>query len=514
MLARYALVDSTGQVVNLVEWDGSTAFDVPRVVPIGANRANVGDYYDGSAFTSTPSSYAGLPVVSGSVRSKMPNGQGGTLTGGEGVASRHWDTTNVACTDPWFEFFHGRVQTNGSVGIDLELPLTGSFANQYRFAVLTNLSGVAANQSTATLTQATFFNMRNDPYFVALGGSVSVDGLTITVPAACRFRSDRMVGLTLSGPYFKQIDTIAADGSAQAHMVSVYGRSDLGDRNTTYAANSGNALVYSRDWTSAAFSTTSMGMPHAVLGSGVAGTKTVVVDGDSIICEAYGAGWNNSDIGDSNGVLCFAKRALSAGGYSFIDASVSGTNVRNFQLGWDTHGIRASLLQYANVVFTDHIHNDRRSGLAFTDATAGLRTLYNWHNAFLRTRAMPGARIVRCTLCPATNSTDNWMTDGGQTGKNDDSTWVSDYATNSKGNQYKLADLIMQRGTFSAVPRGGQNCDAGFDLYAALGCPSDGTWPVNGTANFATPDGTHPLQALHVTAASVLQSQLASLLGF
>ena len=173
-------------------------------------------------------------------------------------------------------------------------------------------------------------------------------------------------------------------------------------------------------------------------------------------------------------------------------------------------------------MITDHLHNDRRTGVAFAaiagwseasprrwNAT-GLRTRYEWHNDWLRSKLKPGARIVRCTLAPYTNSTDAWATTAGQTGKNDDATWAADYATGATGDQFKLADLIMRRGAFAGIAYGGAGQpDAGFDLYAALGGTADGKWPAG-----ATSDGTHPSETRQAAAAAVLAPLLPALLGF
>ena len=52
-------------------------------------------------------------------------------------------------------------------------------------------------------------------------------------------------------------------------------------------------------------------------------------------------------------------------------------------------------------------------------------------------------------------------------------------------------------------------CDAGYDLYAALGGTIDGRWSAGTTA-----DGTHPSEALQIAAAADLAPRLAALLGF
>ena len=68
----------------------------------------------------------------------------------------------------------------------------------------------------------------------------------------------------------------------------------------------------------------------------------------------------------------------------------------------------------------------------------------------------------------------------------------------------------MRRGAFAGLAYGGAaECDAGYDLYAALGGTVDGRWPAGGTS-----DGTHPSEALQIAAAADLAPRLPALLGF
>ena len=356
------------------------------------------------------------------------------------------------------------------------------------------------------------------------GCSVSADGLTVTVPNGTRFRTDRFeLSLVAGAQYFVQTETLAVDGSAVGYPIGRYRVPALGDLSFNNAAASNADLVFSTNWSSVWDGTAGGALgPIAVLGGGAA--PVVIVDGDSIVAEAArpGSGHNASDVGDAWGVKCFAKRALNAAGYAFIDVSVSGTNVGNFMAGFGKAGIRAALMGYGRAVITDHLHNDRKSGIGFeavatwTEASpaawnnTGLRVRYGWHNAWLRSKLKPGARIVRCTLVPATNSTDAWATVAGQTGKNDDAVWAADYATGPNGDQFKLNDLVMRRGSFAGLAFGGPaECDAGYDLHAAVGGTADGRWPAAGTS-----DGTHPSEALQIAAAADLGPRLAGLLGF
>ena len=133
---------------------------------------------------------------------------------GERAVHRQRDRTNVAVQRPWLEFFHGRVLSTGVVDLELETGLSGGTTAKYRCALLTAISGTAKNQSSATVTPATFFGMLEDAGFVAAGGTVSLDGRTITVPNGCRFRSDRLeLALAVGQEYFIQTECVAADGS-------------------------------------------------------------------------------------------------------------------------------------------------------------------------------------------------------------------------------------------------------------------------------------------------------------
>ncbi len=463
-------------------------------------------------------------ITSGSVRAQMMVGQAGTYAGGERATHRLRDRSNAALARPWLEYFHGRILSSGVVDTELETGLSGGVAGKYRAALLTGISGTGKNQTGATVHRATFRGMLADAGFVAAGGAVSADGETVTVPNGRRFRSDRLeLSLAPGEEYFVQTECVAVDGSVAPNP---RGRScipALGDLAFNEAAGSAADTVFKRDWSAVWNATlTSAFGPVAVLGGGSA--PVVIVDGDSIICDlaAPGTGANGTDAGDAFGVKNFAKRALNAMGYAFIDVSVAGTNVGNFMAGYGRNGVRAGLMQYGAAVITDHLHNDRRSTVAFA-ATAGwseanrapwnstgLRTRYQWHNDWLRTKLATGARIVRCTLAPYTVSTDAWATTAGQTGRNDDAVWVADYATATSGDAFKLNDTIMRRGAFAGAAYGsaGQP-DAGFDLYAAVGGTADGKWPAGGTT-----DGTHPSESRQTAAAAVLAPLLPGLLGF
>ncbi len=312
------------------------------------------------------------PVTSGAVRAQMMVGQSGTYAGGERATHRLRDRSNVAVARPWLEFFHGRILSSGVVDTELETGLAAGVAAKYRAAILTGISGTGKNQAGATVHRATFLGMAADAAFVAAGGAVSGDGRTVTVPNGWRFRSDRLeLSLTAGEEYFVQTECVAANGSVAPNPRGRACIPALGDLTFNEAAASTADTVFRKDWSAVwnAALTSAFG-PVAVLGSGSA--PVVIVDGDSIICDlaAPGSGASGTDAGDAFGVKNFAKRALNARGYAFIDVSVAGTNVGNFMAGYGRSGIRADLMKYGAAVITDHLHNDRRSTTPFA-ATAG-----------------------------------------------------------------------------------------------------------------------------------------------
>ena len=243
-------------------------------------------------------------ITSGSVRAQMMVGQSGTYAGGERATHRLRDRTNVAVARPWLEFFHGRILSSGVVDTELETGLASGVTAKYRAAILTGISGTGKNQAGATVHRATFSGMLVDAAFVAAGGAVSADGLTVTVPNGWRFRSDRLeLALTAGEEYFVQTECVAANGAVAPNPRGRACIPALGDLTFNEAAGSSADTVFRKDWGAVwNASLTSAFGPVAVLGSGSA--PVVIVDGDSIICDlaAPGTGANGTDAGDAFGV--------------------------------------------------------------------------------------------------------------------------------------------------------------------------------------------------------------------
>ncbi|WP_062220469.1 hypothetical protein [Aureimonas sp. D3] len=397
-----------------------------------------------------------------------------------------------------------------------------------RAALVTGIAGVAQDQSAAVLTKMTWFGMVMDYPFMRAGGAVSADGFTLTVPNGFAYRTDRVASFRLAaGRYYIQEEYRAFGTGDIIRPTGLYGRgTDFGEYGLGLPTDTANDLVFAKNWSGAgtAALTAAASGPCAVLGTGPEGVKCVLVDGDSNICEAaLSSRTNGVDTGDDDDCLGPVKRALNMKGYSFIDVSLSGSNIGNQFAGYDAgpSALRRVFRQYCDGVITNHAGNDRRSGITFENVGAapgslndasgnGLRVLTSWHNSDLRATLRGPKRIVRTTLLPATTSTDGYATTANQTGKNDDAVWVSDYATSANGDQFKLADLNMRRGAYATLPYGGAGeCDAGWDMYAASGHTADGKF-----APLSTNDGTHQFVANIVAAANDLAPRLPALLGF
>ena len=109
--------------------------------------------------------------------------------------------------------------------------------------------------------------------------------------------------------------------------------------------------------------------------------------------------------------------------------------------------------------------------------------------------------ILRPKLIPRNGSSDNWATLAGQTN-------VVAFDTKAQTLD-DWFDTKVADGTLSATL--GMN----VARAAATGGATPGSdywhWPVNGTANYATPDGTHPYGPIHILMAGELRAKIEAL---
>lgn len=470
----------------------------------------------------------GLPIVSGSTRGCLnsinllgKDTRDGGVTYDNVWVSRVRDVSNVTCRRPSFLFWHGGTVTNGSQTPESFYNASLGGTATFRAAVLTGDIGNVANQKQATLTKLTFFNMLKNAAFVAAGGTVSADGLLVTVPAVGWWVwSDYTAGVILNPGEYYYTQLQYTKTSSYLGSVYLYSNVCRGDRggSTTQGSSFDATQVYSTNWTIT--STTNSGFflhgHFAVRGFGNAGTKTVVVDGDSIVA----ADQSNGNLIDLSGARGWLKRGLNLARYSYFDVSLAGTSIHTIQNDPTTFGIRREIMKLATgAIITDHMTNDRGGSNApwGSSAVTSLSSRNYFHNQFLRSVA-PLAKIIRCTILQYCGSTDNFATSANQV------TLSGNDCIFPGGNQYLYADYLMRRGAYLGIPFSNpSDPDGAFDFYAVsrqvavlMGANDvvDGKWPCNGIAKFFTLDGLHPATPYHTLLSIMFAQQALTLFGF
>lgn len=458
-------------------------------------------------------------VVSASVRTRPAAGVG---TAGANFirTARIEDYALVPCRDPWIEYSATYVNTAlttapHEVATTNATPVAGAF--------LVGLSGNGQNQSGATLTPVTWNNAaagtagyvgvvvgevanqlviayKNGSQFSAAGGSISGDGITLTLPGGWWARSDSAVGVQLNGRYAYHWEGSSPQG--QQYLNSVSGRTSLADLGKDSTVRSGLLL---KDWTSL----TGVGVgtvnvsPCAVFGISDAGKRCIGIDGDSIHNDNFDRD-GSAQYGDAFGSYGYAGRAARLAGYPFVRTAISGEAATpiNTYGGW---ALRRQLLRFCSAILTDMGHNDR--GFNWSTFQPVIRA----HWARLRAAGINGdARIIPTTWMPQASSTDNWLTPGAQT------------ATMGPGTMgYDSYNPFLRAGVYN---RALGDPDAFYDAYArmyALAAANgatdvtDGKWPTNGTtAKLFANDATHPTQLVHTYLGADLATQLPTLLGW
>lgn len=104
-------------------------------------------------------------------------------------------------------------------------------------------------------------------------------------------------------------------------------------------------------------------------------------------------------------------------------------------------------------------------------------------------------KIIRTKLLPRTNSTDSWTTDGAN----------QTYQTN-----WGAASYSSQFNTWVDARLADTSVDAVVDANA-LRAADPLKFVVNGTANYATNDGTHPSPTTHELLAVELRAKIAAI---
>lgn len=464
-------------------------------------------------------------LVSASARTKIgigPGASGGNL--GTQTAryiyyrSRHKSVLDVR--DPYAVFWNGAADTSAGNSAWEKGPGGGAQPIRLRMAFVTGVADpLQLDQSNSTLTPCTFFGLatgvrrckdltyttRTWAQFQAAGGAVSGDGYAVTIPSGWSVECDELTGLQLAAgqTYFVQLEHEMPDASAGTPVqgartgpfcpLTSIGDARLVSFGTTPTVGSdGLNVAHSRNWSSANVSGAALlannfvCSPIAVIGKGAAGTRTVAVDGDSIVDES-----NDLD-GDADGVKCALARALNIAGYSTLRVAVAGSSMGN-RLTYGGDGYRLGLLEYADTVISEHGHNDA----ANLNGTTTVPTMRSF-NQRLRSamRAAGKKRVVRTNLTPTTNAGNTAPSAG----------WAL------TDNPYTVfLPYVRRSGSYSLVAPDivAGDHEAWLDIHSAHGCVG-ALWG----AAADTSDGTHPNSVAAARAATYLAPMIPSAVGF
>jgi hypothetical protein len=509
--------DTTGKLIGYRSETGDRYLDG---VPMPSSEAGSGDPVQG---------YGG--VVSAAVRCRISGGD--AAVGANNVTStRIGEKTNVSGSGPSFEYFNGWV----NAGLPTAAQEVGSgSAVTMRMDLVTNPVGVGLDQTGATLTRLTWFNAAacvsdfafkldgspgTVPEFLANGGSLSADGLTLVVPDGWRVRSDPATAISMDAGerYYIQIEDSKAQGLRRPN-IGVAQKTALGDA-TRQQATTGT-MIGTLNWTGASQSNGALiTSPINVFMTGLPGQKVVGVAGDSIITETGDliVGTTTLD-GDGDGCLAFANRALNMAGYSWVRTSIPGTKASTaFTYGGQAQ--RLLSLRYCSAVITNMGHNDR--GLAWAGAApSGFLALHRWYWQQLRAACLTGqsTRVIQATYSRKSITTDLYATVANQT----DSASALQHSTYNPfllARQFSRADgdpdAVFDFDGAMVLPQAlaVANAIALLGGQAAFTLLADKLFPANNSANGGTRDGTHISGPLHAGIASVLAPQLPALCGF
>jgi lysophospholipase L1-like esterase len=219
--------------------------------------------------------------------------------------------------------------------------------------------------------------------------------------------------------------------------------------------------------------------PMLILTEGV--LPSVALWGDS---NAYGTG--ASSFGDTNGNLGWAAQyvhrcGFGYGKYAVPSERMSGANATNWRRRLEIFG-----LSNATHVLSNYGTNDIRLAIVTT-----LSAAQNAKQAELALyqQSRPGVQCYTALILPRTTSTDTWITTLNQTAQ-------TNFAPLGASLREQFNDWLRGR------PAGWRGViDPNI---AAETAQNSGLWVVNGAANYATADGTHPSGAMHSLIANTL----------
>jgi lysophospholipase L1-like esterase len=219
--------------------------------------------------------------------------------------------------------------------------------------------------------------------------------------------------------------------------------------------------------------------PLLILTEGV--LPSVAIWGDSI---AYGTGGTGQ--GDGNGNTGWPAIYTHRHGAGYCKFAVPSERMTHANPTNWARRLPIFALSNATHVISTYGTNDLRVGLTTTlSAMQGVKQ----NELALYQQYRPGVRILGAPLLPRTSSTDSWVTTTNQTGQ-------TNFTPLGAGVREQYNDWLRGR------PAGFTGC---LDITgAAETAVNSGLWRVNGSANYATNDGTHPSQTMHSAIANAL----------
>ncbi|EJN07794.1 hypothetical protein [Herbaspirillum sp. YR522] len=492
------------------------------VMPADVNKVftltSVGTNGAGSTAAPTAAGTNCQPVLSGAKRVTLPIGRGVLGTNNYRTA-RCSDSSNVALTDLFVEAVNAYVDAAEQAASQEKA--VGNTVT-FRTNMLIGTTGSGSNQSGATMVSFTWFKAAAGQYgylrkldgspatgaeFLANGGTISSDGLSIGMPSGFRGFSDRAIGSVLPANtrYLIQQEMTAPVGQYVPTGIIASNRADLGDMIKDGAA--AGLYIGLKDWSAIGPTTGQVSNTVSnVYGTGAFGKKLVSVDGDSIAA-------NNSDrnpspagaiYGDADGALAFANRALNLGGYSWTRSAVAGANARTPAL-YGGYAQRALQGQFADASITNMIANN--SSLVWDDPRPGYGLLATQRDHWAKIRQCrkaPDLPLIATTRTPGATSTDLWVTTANQTATMGPG--ITDYNPFLRAGVFTAADPTGCFDIFQRIYDGA--AAAGFNdvvLYKV---------PCNGVAQAGYFDSTHMQAVIHAYVAVYFAAELPGLLGF
>ena len=246
-------------------------------------------------------------------------------------------------------------------------------------------------------------------------------------------------------------------------------------------------------------------IPLMVLGIPDQPHVAVAIWGDSI---CWGTGDTNGDT--TTGCIGWAERSMIGASRTAAGVAVTTPFVNLSRSGSTTavYVSRYTQTCFAVLPYVSHVICALSTNDVGSQVLATIQA--NCQAAWTAARNA-GCRVYHTTMTPHTTSTDSWATAANQTIV---AGYESAFTPGVSGTATSGAGLTGTRGAFNAwlaaqVIAG--NLDGVLDVNAAIeDAGNPGKWQTNGSANWLTGDGLHPLTAGHVAIAAAEQPVVAA----